>query len=264
MATFVTRELRDGLATVTLNRPDVHNAFNEIVMGELTEAFAELGESQDVRVIVLRSEGKSFCAGADVHWMKRMVDFTFDQNVEDARVLSRMLLAIRNCPKPVIARIHGAAIGGGVGLTAAADIAVAVKSAVFCLSEVKLGIIPAVISPFVLEKIGMGHLRRYALTAERFEATEAKRIGLIAEVCDDENAMDAWIRQIVHTLMQNAPGALAVCKHTLREVAGMDWNRIEKLTTSRIAERRVSVEGQEGLKAFLDKRTPNWVRSEPT
>ncbi len=262
MATFVQTTLGDGVAAVALNRPDLHNAFNEVVMQELTDAFAELGESADVRVIILRSEGKSFCAGADVNWMKRMVDFTFDQNVADASILSRMLLAIRNCPKPVIARIHGAAIGGGVGLTAAVDIAVAVKSAVFSLSEVKLGIIPAVISPFVLEKIGMGHMRRYGLTAEKFDATEAKRIGLIAEVCDDVESMDTWIRQITKSLMENAPGALAVCKHTLREVAGADWTRIEKLTTNRIAERRVSAEGQEGLKAFLEKRTPNWIKPE--
>jgi methylglutaconyl-CoA hydratase len=259
MSSFIRRSIEHHVATVTLNRPDLHNAFNDEVMREITDAFGELGESPDVRAIILAGEGKSFCAGADVHWMKRMVDYTFDENVADARVLSRMLLAIRNCSKPVIARIHGAALGGGVGLTAACDIAVAVKSAMFSLSEVKLGIIPAVISPFVIEKIGMGHMRRYGLTAERFDALEAKRIGLISETVDTAEAMDAWIANMVNTIKESAPGAIAVCKQVLREVQGLDWARVEALTTRRIAERRVSAEGQEGLKAFLDKRKPNWI-----
>ena len=250
------------MAHITLDRPELHNAFNEVVMAELTDAFARMSESPEVRAVVLRSEGKSFCAGADVNWMKRMVDFTFDENVVDASLLSRMLLAIRNCPKPVIARIHGAAIGGGVGLTAACDMAVAVKSAVFCLSEVKLGIIPAVISPFVMEKIGPGHMRRFGLTAERFDAMEAKRIGLISEVVDSADGLDGWIASIVKALLDCAPGAIAVCKQTLREVQGLDWGRIETLTTRRIAERRVSAEGQEGLKAFLEKRSPSWIPRE--
>lgn len=261
MPEFIKIQARDQVATVTLDRPSLHNAFNEGVMIELIDAFDELGRADADRVIILAAAGKSFCAGADVNWMKRMVDFSFAENVADAGLLARMLRAIRECPKPVIARVHGATIGGGVGLTAACDIAVAVESAVFCLSEVKLGIIPAVISPFVMEKIGSGHLRRYGLTAERFDAREAHRIGLISHVTRDETEMDEWIAAICNTLKANGPKALAACKQVLSEVAGRDWNETQRLTAERIATLRVSPEGQEGLKAFLEKRPPSWARS---
>jgi len=227
----------------------------------MTAAFGTLGQTADVRAVVLRSEGKSFCAGADVNWMKRMVDFSFEENVQDANILADMLRTIRECPKPVIARVHGAAIGGGVGLVAACDIAVAVPSAIFCLSEVKLGIIPAVISPYVVEKIGMGAMRRYALTAERFDAAEARRIDLIHEVVADAAAMDGWLDARCKDLAANGPEALAMCKQLLREVSAADWDRRQTITTRRIAERRVSPEGQEGLKSFLEKRPPRWAAS---
>jgi len=246
-------------AGVILSRPDVHNAFNEAMMNEIIEVFAELGARDDVRVMVLAGEGKSFCAGADVNWMKRMVDFTFEQNVEDANLLARMLRTIRQCPKPVIARVHGAAYGGGVGLTAAADIAVAVESAVFCLSEVKLGIVPAVISPFVMEKIGPGQMRRYGVSAERFSASEAKRIGLIHETFAATDQMDRWIDETSRTLSANGPLAMAAAKRVLSDVAGTSWDEIQTLTTKHIADLRVSPEGQEGLKAFLEKRKPKWA-----
>jgi len=258
MGEFVSVACKGSVATVVLNRPDLHNAFNEIVMRDLTEAFATTGSRGDVRSLILRSEGKSFCAGADVHWMKRMVDYSFEENVQDANLLATMLRTIRECPKPVVARIHGAAIGGGVGLTAACDMAVALESAVFCLSEVKLGIIPAVISPFVLEKIGMSSMRRYALTAERFNAAEAKRIGLIHEVCATTESMDAWIDERCKEISANGPQALSACKQMLREVSSADWDRLQDITTRRIAERRISPEGQEGLKSFLEKRSPRW------
>jgi methylglutaconyl-CoA hydratase len=190
--------------------------------------------------------------------MKRMVDYSFEENVADANRMADMLRAIRECPKPVIARVHGAAIGGGVGLVAACDMAVALTKAVFCLSEVKLGIIPAVISPFVLKKIGPGHMRRYALTAERFDAIEAQRIGLISETADTEPQLDEWITGIAEHIRANGPNAVTAAKQILTEVAGTDWNRIQDLTTRRIAELRVSPEGQEGLKSFLEKRNPNW------
>lgn len=259
MSALVRWAITDHVGRVTLDRPDLHNAFNEVMIGELTDAIARLGESSEVRTIILSGEGKSFCAGADVNWMRRMVNYTFDENLADARVMSGMLQAIRNSPKPVIARVHGAAYGGGVGLTAACDIAVALSSAVFCLSEVKLGIIPAVISPFVLEKIGIGQARRYALTAEQFDGDQARRIGLVHETFDSVDAMDAWIARTVKTIAENGPGAVSVCKHVLREVHDRDWSQLEALTTRRISERRVSTEGQEGLKAFLEKRPPNWV-----
>jgi methylglutaconyl-CoA hydratase len=261
MTAFVQSTILNDVATVRLNRPDVHNAFNEQMLRELTEAFAGLAANRAVRAVILASEGKSFCAGADVHWMKRMVDFTFEENVQDAGLLAAMLRGIRECPKPVIGRVHGAALGGGVGLVASCDLAAATASATFALTEVKLGIVPAVISPFVLEKIGMGAMRRYAVTAERFDAAEAKRIGLIHEVASNAEDLDRWIDEQVRLIRANGPEATGVCKGILREVAavGGDWDQLQSLTTQRIAERRVSPEGQEGLRSFLEKRPPRWV-----
>jgi methylglutaconyl-CoA hydratase len=253
-----TRCREGSIASISLSRPDLHNAFNEVVIAELTAAFEKAGKDESVRVVVLAGEGKSFCAGADVNWMRKMVDYTVEENVADAMAMARMLRMIRECPKPVIARIHGAAIGGGVGLVAACDIAVAVESAVFSLSEVKLGIIPAVISPFVLEKIGPGQFRRYALTAERFGAQEAKRIGLVHEVVGSEAELDQRIGEIAETLKANGPKALAACKRVMTDVTGVMWDKVQDLTARRIAELRVSDEGQEGLKAFLEKRKPKW------
>lgn len=246
---------------MTLARPELHNAFNEVLIAELTQAFETLGKREDVRVVVLAGEGKSFCAGADVNWMRKMVDYSQRENVKDATAMAEMLAAIRNCPKPVIARVHGAAIGGGVGLAAACDIAVAVRSAVFCLSEVKLGIIPAVISPYVMEKMGPGPMRRYALTAEKFDAAEAMRLGLVSHVVETEAELDTWIDGIAKTLLENGPEALAECKRVLAAVQEKEhWSMKQRLTVERIAERRVSTEGQEGLKAFLEKRRPDWTR----
>lgn len=258
MSQYINTVTEAGIATMTLDRPDLHNAFNEVVIAGITATLTRFSDDSDVRVVVFRSEGKSFSAGADIHWMKRMVDYSFDENVADARTLADMLAAIRNCSKPVIARVHGATYGGGVGIVAACDMAVAVKEALFSLSEVKLGIVPAVISPFVMEKIGPGHMRRFGLTAERFDAIEAKRIGLISEAVDSVELMDAWIEEKCRQLVANGPQALAACKRVLREVYDADWGTARDITTRRIAERRVSPEGQEGLKAFLEKRSPTW------
>ncbi len=259
MTTYLRESIANGVGIVTLVRPDLHNAFNEEMIEEITRAFEDVGRDAGVRVVVLAGEGKSFCAGADINWMKRMVGYSFDENVADARKLSAMLRTIRECPKPVIARVHGSAYGGGVGLAAACDLAVAVESGTFCLSEVKLGIIPAVISPYVLEKIGPGHMRRYGLTAERFDAREAHRIGLLSQVCGTVEEMDHWIDDTCTTLKANGPAALTAFKKTLSEVVGTPWDNVQELTTRRIAELRVSPEGQEGLKAFLEKRKPNWI-----
>lgn len=258
MAQFVQQTVANQRAVVTLCRPDLHNAFNEVLIEELTTAFVALAKDPAVRVVVLAGEGKSFCAGADVHWMRRMVNYSLDENRADADAMAEMLHVIRACTKPVIARIQGAAIGGGVGLAAACDLAVAVKTAVFGLTEVKLGIVPAVVSPYVMEKIGPGHMRRYALTAERFDAIEAKRIGLVSEVFDTPAQMDAWIEDIEAKLIANGPQAVAACKQLLREGQDADWNAKRDLTVRHIAERRVSPEGQEGLNAFLEKRRPDW------
>ncbi len=259
MAEFVDYQVADGVATVTINRPELHNAFNEIVIEEVTKAFQAADVDDAVRAVVLASSGKSFSAGADLHWMKRMVDYSFEKNVADATTMANMLRKIHDCPKPVIARVHGAAYGGGVGLIAAADIAIATDSAVFCLSEVKLGIIPAVISPYVIEKIGTAHARRYAVTAERFNATEAKRIALISDTADTIESMDTKIAEIVSAVKVAGPLAVAASKTVLRDVQGFMWDKLTELTTKRIAERRVSDEGQEGMKAFLEKRKPGWA-----
>lgn len=259
MDQLITIERLGRTSRVTLRRPDLHNAFNDDMMRELTGAFERLGKDEAVRVIVLAAEGKSFCAGADIHWMKRMVGYSFEENVADARVLSGMLRTIRECPKPVIARVHGATYGGGVGLMAACDMAVALKSANFCLSEVKLGILPAVISPFVLEKIGPGAARRYALTAEAFDGVEARRLGLVNEAAESIEEMDEWIEKVARALAANGPNAIAHCKRILSDVVGVPWDQVEDITTKKISELRVSPEGQEGLKAFLEKRKPSWI-----
>jgi methylglutaconyl-CoA hydratase len=250
------------VATVTLRRPEVHNAFNAEMIRELTDAFAAVSTAEETRVVVLAAEGKSFCAGADLHWMRAMVDYSFEENVGDAMGLARMLRTIYDCPKPVIGRIQGAAFGGGVGLAAVCDLAVAVESAVFCFSEVKLGLVPAVISPFVFRKIHPGPARRYFLTAEPFPAAEAHRLGLLAEVAPEVAALDAVVERWGEQLSANGPEALAACKQLIDDVTGPDWDAVLAITARRIAERRASAEGQEGMKAFLEKRPPAW-RSAP-
>jgi methylglutaconyl-CoA hydratase len=259
MSEFVKHEIDAGVGRVTLSRPDLHNAFNEVVIRELHEAFVDLGGDERVRAIVLQAEGKSYCAGADLHWMKRMVGYSFEENVADAMTMANMLRAIHECPKPTIARVHGAAFGGGVGLVAACDMAVALESAVFCLSEVKLGIIPAVISSFVLHKTGPSAFRRYAITAERFGGAEAKRMGLVSETADTPETMDAVINSLTEAIKANGPQAVAACKSVIGEVLAFNWDRALDITTQRIAARRVSDEGQEGMKSFLEKRNPNWM-----
>lgn len=258
MSQMIRVETQSTRGTVLLTRPDLHNAFNDDMMRELTDAFSKLGGDPAVRVIVLAAEGKSFCAGADINWMKRMVGYTIEENVADANVLAKMLRTIRECPRPTVARVHGATFGGGVGLVAACDMAVATAESMFCLSEVKLGIVPAVISPFVLEKIGAGHARRYALTAERFDGREAHRIGLVSHVVEQPADLDPWIEQIAASVGGNGPMAVAACKRILDRVHGLDWNDVQAFTTRQISEIRVSPEGQEGLKSFLEKRKPNW------
>jgi methylglutaconyl-CoA hydratase len=234
---------RDGdVLRITLTRPDRHNAFDAELIGELAEAFVDVGRA---RAVVLAGEGRSLSAGADVDWMRASVDLTLDENVADANALRRMLEAIDACPAPVVARVQGYALGGGAGLVAAADIGIAARDAVFAFSEVKLGIIPAVISPFALSKIGPGAARRYFLTGERFDAETALRIGLVHEVADD---LDAAVDRVLGELLSAGPHAARWAKRLVRE-------RPDGPETARwIAERRSSDEGQEGLRAFLEKR----------
>lgn len=258
MAQFV--QVSPGpLATLTLNRPDLHNAFNDEMIAEITAAFDQLGRDPAVRLIVLAGAGKSFCAGADVHWMKRMVGYSLAENVADATTLAAMLRTVHDCPRPVIARVHGAALGGGTGLVAACDFAVALDSALFGFTEARLGIIPAVISPYALDKIGTGHARRYFLTAERFNAADALRIGLVQHVATSAAGLDEWIAKIAAEILANGPQAVAAAKALIDDVAACPWECVAELTARRIAERRVSDEGQEGLKAFLEKRKPRWA-----
>jgi len=254
MPEFVQLRREDDVVTVVIDRTDVHNAFNETVIAEMTEAFRTIDGEAGPRVVILASGGPSFSAGADINWMRRMVDYSVEENVADAAAMAAMLRAIRECDKPVIARVHGAAFGGGVGLVAACDLAVAVRSATFALTEVKLGILHAVISHYVVEKIGLGAARRYALTAERFDAAEARRIGLVSEVAETPAALDERVAWFVKLLRKNGPEAMMHCKRVLRDIQGLNWDEATAMTTRRIAERRASAEGQEGLRAFLEKR----------
>lgn len=250
-----------GIAMLRLDRPAAHNAFDEALIAALAEAFTALGNNPAVRAIVLSGNGKSFCAGADIAWMRRAGSWSEAENRADAMKLSDMLLAIDTCPKPVIARIHGAVAGGGVGLVACADLAVAIEGAIFRLSEVRLGLTPATISPFVIAKIGAGQARRWFLTAEGFGAAEAERMGLINAVTADDAAADAVIARWLDHLAVAAPGAIADAKTLIRDVAGRPVDDgLRGLTAERIAVRRTSAEGREGLAAFFDKRQPEWNR----
>jgi len=238
---------RDGsVLRITLTRPDRRNAFDAALIADLAEAFVDVGRA---RAVLLAGGGPSFCAGADVDWMRASAGLSFDENVADANAMRRMFEAIDGCPAPVVARVQGHALGGGAGLVAAADVAIAAPGTAFAFSEVKLGIIPAVISPFVLPKIGPGAARRYFVTGERFDAETALRIGLVHEVAAD---LDAAVERVLNELLSAGPHAARWAKRLVRErPAGPE-------TAGWIAERRTSEEGQEGLKAFLDKRPPAW------
>jgi methylglutaconyl-CoA hydratase len=249
-----------GIARVTLNRPERHNAFDESLIGSLTTAFNVLGIDPTVRAIILSGAGKSFCAGADLDWMKRAASWSEAENRVDAMKLSDMLHAIDTCPKPVIARVHGNVAGGGVGLVACADMVVAVQGAQFRLSEVRLGLTPATISPFVVAKIGAAQARRWFLTAEAFGADAALGMGLVHEVADDADAAEVMVNAWLAALAACAPGAVADAKLLVADVAGRPITHdLRSLTASRIAARRASPEGREGLAAFLEKRKAAWV-----
>jgi methylglutaconyl-CoA hydratase len=235
------RERKGDVLHVTLARPEQRNAFDAELIAELTEAFADVG---DARAVVLAGDGQSFCAGADIEWQRSAIELSFDENVEDALKLYRMCETIDRCPAPVVARVHGHALGGGAGLIACSDVAVASRDAVFGFSEVKLGIIPAVISPFVLPRIGQ-HARRYFLTGERFDAETAVRIGLVQEVADE---LDAAVENVVSELLNSGPGAVREAKRLIRERPG------GKETAQIAARLRTNEEAQERLRAFLERR----------
>ncbi len=246
-----------GVATVALARPDARNALNAGLIGELARCFGEIADDDGVRVVVLTGEGRSFCAGADVGYMRRTAEFSYEENVEDARRLAAMFAAVDGCPKPVVAKVRGAAIGGGVGLVAAADVAVADEGTVFAFTEVRLGILPAVISPFVARKIGHSHSRALFLTGERFDATRARTMGLVHEVVA-EGDFDGAVAEKTGQLLAGGPDALAATKRLLREIWGSSPDEAAETTARLIAELRTGEEGQEGLGAFLEKREPGW------
>jgi methylglutaconyl-CoA hydratase len=253
---YVTAEAR--VATVRLARPELRNAFNETMIAELTTAFDWLDAQPEIRVVVLAAEGPAFCAGADLNWMKRMAGYSDEENRADARRLARMLEAIYRCGKPVIARVHGDAYAGGVGLVAACDIAVAAEPARFCLSEARLGLIPATIAPYVVRAIGERAARRYFTTAEVFDSGLAEKLGLVHErVASD--ALDATVAGLAQTLCANGPAAVRACKRLVADVAGraLDPALIAD-TVERIAATRAGAEAREGVAAFLEKRAPAW------
>ena len=244
----------NGVLNVTLNRPDVHNAFNDELIAEAIELFSGLGDRH--RAVVLRGSGPNFCAGADLNWMSRMVSYTREENVRDSSKLAKMYAVIDECPLPVIGRIQGAAIGGGVGLVAVCDIAIASSDAKFGLSEVKLGILPAVISPYVIGKIGPSHARALFLTGERFDTQRALRIGMVHRIADD---LDAAVEEALAQLRTSGPEAVRECKKLIAHVAANDLPESIPYTIDAIATRRVSEEGQQGMKAFLEKKKAPWA-----
>jgi methylglutaconyl-CoA hydratase len=250
----------NGRATVTLNRPEVHNAFDDALIARLTEAFEALGKRADVRAVVLAANGKSFSAGADLSWMRRMAGYSEAENRADAEQLARLIHVLDALPKPTVARVQGAAIGGGVGLVAACDVAIASEAASFALSEVRLGLIPAVISPYVIGAIGPRQARRYMLTAERFDAVEAKRIGLVHDAVPAAN-LDEAVDAVVVALLLGGPEAVRESKALARDVGGSPDDATRADTARRIARLRASPEGKEGVSSFLEKRKPRWQES---
>ena len=246
------------VARVYLNRPEVRNAFNDSVIAELTAAFAQFATDSELRAIVLGGHGKAFCAGADLGWMRAMADFSWEENRADAQGLADMLWAIYRCPVPIVGRIHGDCYAGGVGLAAVCDVLVAAEGVHFCLSEARLGLMPATIAPYVIRALGEQASRRYFSTAERFDAASAKALGLVHEVVAAE-ALDAKVDEIVAALVANGPAALRACKRLVQDFAGKPID--EALRTDsvrRIAGVRASVEGKEGVQSFLSKRAPAW------
>lgn len=249
-----------GLATVILNRPDVHNAFDENIISGLSGIFADLEKRDDIRVVVLRGAGPSFSAGADLNWMKRAANFTEQQNKADALALASMLRALHRLPQVTIACVHGAAMGGGLGLVACCDIVIADRDSVFALSEVKLGLIPATIAPYVLRAMGERHARRYFQTGERFNSTRAAEIGFIHEVTTGVEDMEARLQSILTVLSTNGPLAMRAAKSLCLDLAGKDVTTdVINDTAGRIAKTRSGAEAKEGIAAFLDKRKATWI-----
>lgn len=257
MSSQITVEQDGAVLTIALNRPEVHNAMTPTMIAELTAVFQAVASQNDVRVVVLTGNGRSFCAGADLSFMRAAADYTFAENVQDGEGIFELMLMIEQCPRPVIGRVNGAAIGGGVGLVSSCDIVVAVERAKFGFSETRLGIVPAVISPFVLGKIGANNARELFLTGERFDAAKAKQIGLVNYVVA-EDELETAVSERVYQLLQAAPGAQSAAKTLIRKVANQPKAEMRSYTSELIAKLRASDEGREGMSSFLEKRKPWW------
>jgi methylglutaconyl-CoA hydratase len=253
------KQEHNQVLTLTLNRPDVRNAFNAELISALTEAVKDAHESETIRVVVLKGEGKHFSAGADLNWMLAMKELPMDENVQDAKNLANLMSTLNFCRKPVVAVVQGAVMGGGVGLTACADIVIADENAVFALSETRLGLTPATISPFVVNAIGRRQARRYMLTGERFDASKALEMGLVHEVVTKESG-EALLDDIVQSLLQGGPLSHRKIKKLVHDVSERTLaDELMENLSWRIANQRISDEGQEGIRAFLEKRSANWV-----
>lgn len=249
------------VARITLTQPEVRNAFSDEVIAEITAAFTEVGARTDVRAVVLAAEGPAFCAGANLNWMRRMADYTREENIQDAGKLAEMLRVIYTCPHPTIARVQGDVYAGGMGLVAACDMAVSVDTAGFCLSEVRLGLIPATISPYVIRAMGARAAHRYFLTAERFDAQEALRTGFV-HIVVAADALDAKVDELVKALASASPNAVRACKKLVQDVAEREIDAgLIAATVEGIADIRASAEGREGVQSFLQKRKPAWLQA---
>jgi methylglutaconyl-CoA hydratase len=260
MANTLDIQVHGPVARVYLDRPEVRNAFNDGVIAELTAAFTRLGSDPALRVIVLGGRGKAFCAGADLGWMRTMAGYTWEQNRADAQALADMLWTVYSCPLPVVGRIHGDCYAGGVGLAAVCDVLLAAEGVQFCLSEARLGLLPATIGPYVLKALGEQASRRYFLSAERFDAAHAARLGFVHE-CVPADDLDARVDALVATLVANGPAAVKACKRLVQDIAGRPIDATLRAETARrIADIRASEEGREGIASFLGKRDPAWKR----
>jgi len=243
---------------ITLSRPEVRNAFNDTMIAELTEAFEQIRRLRDIRVVVLGGDGKVFCAGADIHWMKKMIAYNFEDNLRDAIKLANLLELMYDCTRPIIARVQGAAIGGGTGLVAVADIAITSSDTAFSFSEVKIGLVPACISPYVIKKVGEALSAEFFITGEHLSAQRMYEAGLVSRVVPPEK-LDDEIEKIVRLILSSGPKAVQMCKELVRRVPGMPVPEMKSYTARAIADLRVSEEGQEGMLAFFEKRTPRWA-----
>lgn len=254
----LTFEIKDRVARVTLSRPDVRNAFNGAMLSELLQVFLEMKSREDVRVVVFTGSGTSFCAGADLNWMREVKDYTYEENLKDSLVLADCLYAIYSCPKPTIARVNGPAIGGGTGMVAVCDIAVASSDAKFSFSEVKIGVVPACISPYIVRRMGEGVCREFFLTGERLNAERALKAGLVNQVVPPES-LDKAVQERVDFLLTSGPNALKMCKELLEKVSDIRLEEARRYTAEVIASLRQSDEAQEGMAAYLEKRKPRWA-----